>query len=162
MYFPTYLVCQKKRYKKFSKKRPLLGLPSEKAMATHSSTLAWKIPWVEEPGGLQSVGLWRVGHDWETSLSLFTFMHWRRKWQPTRVLSWRIPGTGEPGGLPYIGSHRVRHNWSNLVVAAAAAGLPGSSGLDFTLPVQRTWVGFLVRELELNAATKIQCSQMNK
>ena len=55
----------------------------EKAMAPHSSTLAWKIPWTEEPGGLQSMGLLRVGHDRATSLSLFTFMHWRRKWQPT-------------------------------------------------------------------------------
>ena len=53
-------------------------------MATHSSTLAWEIPWTEEPGRLQSMGLWRVGH-WETSLSLFTFMRWRRKWQPTPV-----------------------------------------------------------------------------
>ena len=86
---------------------PLLFLPSifprirvfsnesvlhmEKAMATHSSTLAWKIPWTEEPGRLQSMGLLRVGHDWVTSLSisLFTFMHWRRKWQPTPVF---LPG----------------------------------------------------------------------
>ena len=45
----------------------------EKAMATHSSTLAWRIPWTEEPGGLQSMGSLRVGHDWVTSLSLFTF-----------------------------------------------------------------------------------------
>ena len=57
----------------------------EKAMAPHSSTLAWKIPWAEEPGGLQSMGLQRVGHDWAVSLSLFTFTHWRRKWQPTPV-----------------------------------------------------------------------------
>ena len=57
----------------------------EKAMAPHSSTPAWKIPWMEEPGGLQSMGSLRVGHDWATSLSLFTFMHWRRKWQPTPV-----------------------------------------------------------------------------
>ena len=59
-----------------------LSTLSEKAMATHSSTLAWKIPWMEEPGRLQSMGSLRVGHDWVTSLSLFTFMHWRRKWQP--------------------------------------------------------------------------------
>ena len=58
---------------------------TEKAMATHSSTLAWKIPWTEEPGGLPSMGSLRVGHDWATSLSLFTFMHWKRKWQPTTV-----------------------------------------------------------------------------
>ena len=55
----------------------------EKAMAPHSSTLAWKIPWTEEPRRLQSMGSIRVGHNWATSLSLFTFMHWRRKWQPT-------------------------------------------------------------------------------
>ena len=58
---------------------------SEKAVAPHSSTLAWKIPWMEEPGRLQSMGSLRVGHDSVTSLSLFTFMHWRRKWQPTPV-----------------------------------------------------------------------------
>ena len=58
---------------------------TEKAMAPHSSTLAWKIPWTEEPGRLQSMGLLRVGHDWATLLSLFTFLHWRRKWQPTPV-----------------------------------------------------------------------------
>ena len=57
----------------------------EKAMATHSSTLAWKIPWMEEPGRLQSMGSLRVRHDWATLLSLFTFTHWRRKWQPIPV-----------------------------------------------------------------------------
>ena len=64
------------------------GFP-EKAMATHSSTLAWKSPWTEEPGRLQSMGSLRVGHDWAISISLFTFMHWRRKWQPTPVF---LPG----------------------------------------------------------------------
>ena len=62
---------------------------SEKAMTPHSSTLAWKIPWAEEPGVLQSMGSLRVGHDWATSLSLFTFMHWRRQWHSTPVL---LPG----------------------------------------------------------------------
>ena len=71
-------------------------LPSEKAMAPHSSTLAWKIPWTEEPGGLQSMGLLRVGHDWVTSLSLFTCMHWRRKWQPTPVF---LPGESQGWGI---------------------------------------------------------------
>ena len=64
----------------------------EKAMATHSSPLAWKIPWMEEPGRLQSTGSLRVGHDWATSLSLFTFMHWRRKWQPTPMF---LPGESQ-------------------------------------------------------------------
>ena len=67
----------------------------EKAMAAHSSTLAWKIPWTEEPGRLQSMGLWRVGHDWATSLWLFTFMHWRKKWQPTPVF---LPGESQGRG----------------------------------------------------------------
>ena len=67
----------------------------EKAMAPHSSTLAWKIPWTEEPGRLQSMGSLRVGHDWATSLSLFTFMHWRRKWQPTPVF---LPGESQGRG----------------------------------------------------------------
>ena len=54
-------------------------------MAPHSSTLAWKVPWTEEPGWLQSMRSLRVGQDSATSLSLFTFMHQRRKWQPTPV-----------------------------------------------------------------------------
>ena len=68
---------------------------SEKAMAPHSSTLAWKIPWMEEPGRLQSMGLLRVRHDWATSLPLFTFMHWKRKWQPTPVF---LPGESQGRG----------------------------------------------------------------
>ena len=67
----------------------------EKAMAPHSSTLACKIPWMEEHGRLQSMGSLRVGHDCATSLSLFTFMHWRRKWQPTPVF---LPGESQGQG----------------------------------------------------------------
>ena len=70
---------------------------------------------MEEPGRLQSKRSLRVGHDWVTSLSLFTFMHWRRKWQPTPVF---LPG--EHHRLPSMGSHRVRHDWSNLAAAAAS------------------------------------------
>ena len=86
----------------------------EKAMAPHSSTLAWEIPWKEEPGRLRSMVSQRVPHDWATSLSLFTFMHWRRKWQPTPVF---LPGESqgrEPGGLPSMGSHRAGHDWCDL------------------------------------------------
>ena len=96
----------------------------EKAMAPHSSTLAWKIPWMEEPGRLQSMGLLRVGNDWATSLSLLTFMHRRRKWQPTPVF---LPGESqgqEPGGLPSTGLHSVRHDWSNLAAAATCTWRP--------------------------------------
>ena len=66
-----------------------------KAMAPHSSTLAWKIPWMEEPGRLQSMGSRRVRHDWATSHSLFTFLHWIRKWQPTPVF---LPGESQGRG----------------------------------------------------------------
>ena len=64
-------------------------------MAPHSSTLAWRIPWMEEPGGPQSMGLLRVRQDSATSLSLFTFMLWRRKWQPTPVF---LPGESQGWG----------------------------------------------------------------
>ena len=83
-------------------------LPLEKAMAPHSSTLAWRIPRMEEPGRLQSMGSRRVGHDFT-----FTFhFHALEKEMAThsRVLAWRIPGTGEPGGLPSMGSHTVGHD----------------------------------------------------
>ena len=75
---------------------------------------------MEEPGRLQSMGSLRVRHDWVTSLSLFTFMHWRREMAThSSVLAWRIPGTAEPCRLPSMGSHRVGHDWSDLAVAAA-------------------------------------------
>ena len=67
----------------------------EKVMAPQCSTLAWKIPWTEEPDGLQPMGSRRVGHDWATSISLFTFMHWRRNWQPTPVF---LPGESQGRG----------------------------------------------------------------
>ena len=86
-------------------------------MAPHSSTLAWKIPWTEEPGRLQSMGSRRVRHDWATSLSLFTFMHWRRKWQPTPVF---LPGESQGRGS-LVGCHplgrRVGHDWIDLAAA---------------------------------------------
>ena len=74
---------------------PSYSLTLEKAMAPHSSTLAWKIPWTEEPGRLQSMGSLGVGHDWATSFSLFTFLHWRRKRLPTPVL---LPGESQGRG----------------------------------------------------------------
>ena len=94
-------------------------------MATHSSTLAQKIPWMEEPGGLQSMGFRRVRHNWATSLSLFTFMHWIRKWQATPVF---LPGESQGQrsllGCRLWGCTRVRHDWCDLAAAAAAAVYP--------------------------------------
>ena len=88
-------------------------------MAPHSSTLAWKIPWTEEPGGLRSMGSLS-----RAQLSDFTFIfhfHALEKEMATHssVLAWRVPGTGEPGGLLSTGLHRVRHNWSDLAAAAS-------------------------------------------
>ena len=83
----------------------------EKAMAPHSSTLAWKIPWTEEPGRLQSMGSLRVRHDWGTSLSLFTFMHWRRKWQPTPVF---LPGESQGWESLMAAIYGVAQSWTRL------------------------------------------------
>ena len=79
-------------------------------MATHSSTLAWKIPWMEEPGALQSMKSLRVGHDSNFSFN-FPFPALEKEMAAhSSVLAWRITGTGEPGGLPSMGSHRVGHD----------------------------------------------------
>ena len=80
-------------------------------MAPHSSILAWKMPWMEEPGRLQSMGSLRVRH----LLSNFTFtfhFHALEKEMAihSSILAWRIPGTEEPSGLPSMGSHRVGHD----------------------------------------------------
>ena len=106
--------------------------PLEKKMAAHSSTFAWKIPWTEEPGRLQSVGLQRVGHDWKTWTSLVAQTVKRLStMQETCVpslgredplekemaiysstIAWKIPWTEEPGRLQSMGSQRVRHDWA--------------------------------------------------
>ena len=90
-------------------------------MLRHSSTLAWKIPWMEEPGRLQSMGSRRVGHDWATSLHFSLSCIGEGNGNPLQCSCLRIPGTGEPGGLPSMGSHRVGHDWSDLAATAAAA-----------------------------------------
>ena len=89
VHFNYYRIMQVETYKVFNF---LLNL---KAMVPDSSTLAWKISWTKEPGRLQSKGSRRVRQDWATSLSLFTFMHWRRKWQPTPVF---LPGESQGQG----------------------------------------------------------------
>ena len=82
----------------------------EKAMAPHSSTLAWKIPWMEEPGGLQSMGSLRVEHRLSDLTFTFHFHALEEMATHSSVLAWRIPGTGKPGGLPSMGPHRVGHD----------------------------------------------------
>ena len=109
-------------------------------MAPYSNTLAWKIPWMEEPGRLQS--MLRVGHDWATSLSLFTFVHCRRKWQPTPVF---LPGESQGQGS-LVGCHpggrRVGHDWSDL---AAKPFLLCFRGLSYiTEPTDKFYVSELL------------------
>ena len=85
-------------------------------MAPHSSTLAWKIPWMQEPGRLQSMGSEESDM---TELLHFHFLLSRigeGNGTHSSVLAWRIPGTGEPGGLLSMGSHRAGHDRSNLAV----------------------------------------------
>ena len=106
VYFPTDVHCDFQRYSLKKKIGPekfiqcfsrwplyieVIRSPLD-PVAPHSSALAWKIPWMEEPGRLQSMVSLRVGQDWATSLWLFTFMHWRRKWQPTPVF---LPGESQ-------------------------------------------------------------------
>ena len=142
----TYLVAQTVKHLPTVQEIRVQSLgkedPLEKEMATHSRTVAWKIPWTEEPGRLQSIGSQRVGHEWVTSLSysqrgLPRWRYWKRNclpvqemqetqvWSlgreddleegmatPSSILAWGIPWTEEPGRLQFIGSHRVRHDWS--------------------------------------------------
>ena len=127
--------------------QPLLSL-SEKAMVPHSSTLAWKIPWTEEPGGLQSIGSLKVRHDWATSLSLFAFMHWRRKWQPTPVLlpgesrgAWWAAVYGFWGTLTSDGAKMVHstmwEDWSGCCLVPARIEAEMCSGVgSWALPDQ--------------------------
>ena len=83
----------------------------EKPMAPHSSTLAWQIPWMEEPGRLQSMGSRRVGHDWAISLSLFTFMHWRRNGNPLQGSCLENP---RDGGAWWAAVYGVSQSWTRL------------------------------------------------
>ena len=84
-----------------------------------SSTLAWKIPWTEEPGRLQSMGSLRVRHDWTTSLSLSLSCIGEGNGNPLQCSCLENPRDGEPGGLLSMGLHKVGHDWSDLAAAAA-------------------------------------------
>ena len=118
-----------------------LGGYKEKAKAPHSSTLAWKIPWTEEPARLQSIGSLRVGHDWATSLSLFTFMHWRRKWQPTPVF---LPGESQRQWTPLYGVTQSQTRLKQLSSSSSNAFkiTETSNFLSFSIS-SSIWDGFL-------------------
>ena len=101
---------------------------AEKALAPHSSPLAWKVPWMQEPGGLQSMGLLGVGHDWATSLSLFTFMRWRRNGNPLQCSCLENPRDGGAwwAAASGVAQSRTRLKWlssssrSNLMCTDAS------------------------------------------
>ena len=116
-------------------------------MATHSSPLAWQIPWTEEPGGLQSMGSLGVGHEWATSLSLFTFMHWRRKWQPTPVF---LPGESQGQGAWWAAVYGVAQSWTRLKwLSSSTADQKNVSRLESLTRPTPTNIHFKTMGLEL-------------
>ena len=89
--------------------------------------LPGKIPWMEEPGGLQSMGLLRIGHNWATSLSLFTFMHWRRKWQSTPMF---LPGESQGWGAWWAAVYGVAQSRTWLKrLSSSSMGIGGNGAL---------------------------------
>ena len=101
-------------------------------MAPHSSTLAWKIPWTEAPGRFQSMGSLRVGHDWATSFSLFTFMHWRRNGNPLQCSCLENP---REGGSRWAAVSGVAQSRTQLKWSSSSLGCIGSSLLFGLFPV---------------------------
>ena len=96
----------------------------EKAMAPpHSSTLAWKIPWMEEPGRLQSMGSQRVGQNWVTSLSLFTFMHWRRECNPLQCSCLENPRDGGAWWAAVYGVAQSRTQLKRLSSSSSSSSI---------------------------------------
>ena len=118
-------------------------------MAPHSSTLAWKIPWTEESGGPQSTGSLRVGQDSATSLLLFTFMHWRRKWQPTLVF---LPGESQRQGAWWAAVYGVAQSQTRLKQLSSSSSSLHSSDKTHRLGV------YLLLSLSL-VLSFISCTQ---
>ena len=125
-------------------------------MAPHSSTLAWKIPWMEEPGRLQSMGSRRVRHNWATSLSLFTFLHWRRKWQPTPVF---LPGESQGQGslvaaVYGVAQSRTRLKWlsssNHHPLSLSSYALPNEWSLLYSSALSLSKVNILGSRSQLN------------
>ena len=104
-------------------------------MAPHYSTLAWKIPWTEEPGRLQSMGPLRAGHDWVTSLSLFTFMHWRRKWQPTPAF---LPGESQGWEAWWAAVYGVTQSRTRLKRLSSSSSMESPGLIQVLLKVEVT------------------------
>ena len=127
--------------------------PLEKEMATHSSILAWKIPWTKEPARLQSVGSQRVRHVLVTKHALVaqrlkhlpgmqeTWVWSLGQEDPlekemethSSTLAWRIPWREEPGRLQCMGSQRVGHNWATSLLLFTFYARMHSASLSLTL-----------------------------
>ena len=129
-------------------------------MAPYPGTLAWKIPWTKEPGRLQSVGSLRVRHDWVTSLSLLTFMHWRRKWQPIPVF---LPGESQGGEAWWAADYGVAQSqtWWRDLAAAGKTTRPFRYDLnqilnDFTVEVRNRIKGLDLIECLKNIWTEVR------
>ena len=120
-------------------------------MAPHSSTLAWKIPWMEESGRLRSMGSLRVGHDWSISLSFSLSCIEEGNSNPLQSSCLKNPRDGELGGLPSMGSPRVRHDWSDL----AAAAVKGPSSQSYGFSSSHVWMWEV--NYEENGAPKNWC-----
>ena len=117
-----WIVIKKTRVNKFWQgcgKKGILCSYSEKAMATHSSPLTWKIPWMEEPGGLRSMGSRRVRHDWATSLSLFTFMHGEGNGNPLQCSCLENP---RDGGAWWAAVYGVAQSRTRLKRLSSSSG----------------------------------------
>ena len=124
-------------------------------MAPRSSTLAWKIPWTAEPGRLPSMGSLRVGHNWMTSLSLFPFTHWRRKWRPTPVfLPRESQGWGSLVGFRlWVAQSQTQLKW--LSSSSSYCLIPGGKGSgSWPLPL-RSLVGLCAY---ISTFTPVICS----
>ena len=124
-----------------------------KAMAPHSSTLAWKIPWTEEPGRLQSMGLLRVRHDWATSLSLFTFLHWRKKWQPTPVF---LPGESQGWGAWWAAVYGVAQSRTQLMRLSSSSSNPNQLSFPEVMTSLKTSFNFTMKCKRLMDCCKMQ------
>ena len=98
----------------------MLSPKAEKAMATHSSTLGWKIPWTEEPGRLQPWGSHESDQTEQLHFHFSLSCTGEGMATHSSVLAWRIPGMGKPGGLPSRGSYRFGHDWSDLAAASVS------------------------------------------
>ena len=121
-------------------------------MAPHSSTLAWKIPWTDEPGRLQAMGSLRARHDWATSLSLFTFMLWRRKWQPSPVF---LPGESQGRGSHLVGCRLWGRTESDRLKRLSSSSSKTCKIIQAVLGVRNIAILSIASDFKLNGLFRV-------